>query len=250
MEKVIFFDELFGALVGWFLVVVVRCGLFDVTHQNGSLRLMEIDDKWPTRCKKKSQIIITKCVCFCLLFFSLLWLLLWCHTEPETDAQVHSERDGVAVHRRAEIIHQFTDGQFRVSSCQQRLDGFTLRPPTFQTIQRQRVSQHFVLLLRRHLLFHRPSLLISLLGKLGNKECTLSVYSFPCCVFQRGIYWPRFAHALPFFAIQRPILYHSSEILCGCSAKMASSTVLCFTVPIVDRMVKDRLNLKCTLAER
>lgn len=45
MEKVIFFDELFGALVGWFLVVVVRCGLFDVTHQNGSLRLMEIDDK-------------------------------------------------------------------------------------------------------------------------------------------------------------------------------------------------------------
>ena len=72
--------------------------------------------------------------------------------ESEIDAQVHPERDGVPLHRGAEIIHQFADGQFRVSASQQRIDRFALRPTALQTVQRQWVSQHFLLLL---LLFWR-----------------------------------------------------------------------------------------------
>lgn len=32
------------------------------------------------------------------------------YIEPQVDAQVRVERNGVPVHRRAEVFHQFVDG--------------------------------------------------------------------------------------------------------------------------------------------
>ena len=34
--------------------------------------------------------------------------------EPQVDAKVRAERDGVAIHRRTEVLHQPADGQLGV----------------------------------------------------------------------------------------------------------------------------------------
>ena len=60
-------------------------------------------------------------------------------SEPETDAEIRFERDGGALHRRTQIIHQSFDGQFRIVASQQRFGRLALRSATLQTLQRQRV---------------------------------------------------------------------------------------------------------------
>lgn len=61
-------------------------------------------------------------------------------SEPQTDAQVRSQRNGGTLHRGTEIVHQPADGQSRVAASQQRLGRLALRSATLQTLQRQRVS--------------------------------------------------------------------------------------------------------------
>lgn len=39
--------------------------------------------------------------------------------EPQVDAKVRVERDGVAIHRRTEVLDQPSDGQLGVPACLQ-----------------------------------------------------------------------------------------------------------------------------------
>lgn len=44
--------------------------------------------------------------------------------EPQADAKVRAERNGVPLHRRVEIFNQPTDGQLRIAPCVQRRGRF------------------------------------------------------------------------------------------------------------------------------
>lgn len=62
------------------------------------------------------------------LKFTAWWLLLYLYAEliikniileSKIDAEVRAERDGVALHRRVEVVDQPADGQFGVPACVQ-----------------------------------------------------------------------------------------------------------------------------------
>lgn len=79
---------------------------------------------------------------FCLLDSLLLFIFFFfCRRrlEPETDAEIRFERDGGALHRRTQIVHQSFDGQFRIVASQQRIGRLALRSATLQALQCQRV---------------------------------------------------------------------------------------------------------------
>ena len=88
--------------------------------------------------------MIRRVFCLLLLLFSLPTFDTFSFgisfsSEPETDAEIRFERDGGALHRRTQIIHQSFDGQFRIVASQQRFGRLALRSATLQTLQRQRV---------------------------------------------------------------------------------------------------------------
>ena len=88
-----------------------------------------------------------------ILSFFVIVFSLSSNSESQADAQVCSQGDGSTLHRGAQVIHQFADGQFGVAARQQRLGRLALRFATLQTLQRQRVrlkSTYSFILSRHH----------------------------------------------------------------------------------------------------
>ena len=48
-------------------------------------------------------------------------------TESETDAKICSERNGISVYWRTEVVHQLTDGKSWIFASFERFDGFQIR---------------------------------------------------------------------------------------------------------------------------
>ena len=56
-----------------------------------------------------------------MFYYHHLLTDIYSNAESQADAQVCPQGDGSTLHRGAQVIHQFVDGQFRVAARQQRL---------------------------------------------------------------------------------------------------------------------------------
>lgn len=68
---------------------------------------------------------------------NLAYPIVWNVSEQEINAQICLERNGVAIHRRAESVNKFVNGQLGVLTRLERFNGLKVRFAEIETVQPQ-----------------------------------------------------------------------------------------------------------------